>query len=911
MTEGNPDAAGGSELYEDEFTWGEPEQERSSNSNRQQFYKSFWYDGEQFFLYDYVYLNSGDDDAPFIGKIMRLWEVKEKKLKKVRVRWLYRPSDIPEEITNVDRSPGNKEVFLSCGEKDGVENVNDLAVVCGKCKILCTAADERNEQPSESQLAEAHHFFCRSFNVDEQELYPNLDKAVKELGARKVFNNAWTSAPKVAVSSGRVQKDKSNKIELENMASLVSPQNASDKGKKRLQKKAVELQSPALEVFEEDRQEPASASEVPGDLSGYCKFVELGPAISPANTKGSSLSVDAKGTGSSEVKDTITPKLLNDPKPIKRHLDAVTDVPRKKMKVQSKKPDDQDGAKKSTVGLTTGKSPKSLGKTASSSILDTKDDTRKNLQTTLNKEPQVPTKGGDLVPSKRVKIEDQKIVDKGKLSRSYDDTDNKKKSISNVGSKKSDVVLSRPELGKLTATSPKQHVVIPVSDLKIEDQKIGDNKKKSICIVGTKKSDFVGSGPEVGKVTATSPKQPMVSSSSDPKIEDQKIVDNKKKSISTVGMKKSDAVGSGPEPGKVMATSPKQHVIPSASDSKDNAHQILPKTMLKREADKSVEGVESGVCKKIKADDQKRSDESSLSRFSSSVSQTPLGSKTNISGIKRNEANGLNEKTLDKTQQARSSDLGVFKKPKTVDLMSGAGVQSSRGSDNNFKSLLDRDSAKSMMLEAKAKPFESKVLMASERRRIFREPTLEEKVEKGFKDGMVVHLKNFDVSLTKEDLEGGLKTFIPRFEVVMFSQKDLPHIFPSSRGDTVLDSGQALLVFRDKGQGDVALRLLQESCVVLADDGRPLLATEVEQRVPGKSTKFIGHINLDKFKSGRSLESEGMRNAVATSHCSQPNTIEYEMAIQWRVIDEQKQMQWEHLRKKQEEAVKLLLRKHT
>jgi hypothetical protein len=39
------------------------------------------------------------------------------------------------------------------------------------------------------------------------------------------------------------------------------------------------------------------------------------------------------------------------------------------------------------------------------------------------------------------------------------------------------------------------------------------------------------------------------------------------------------------------------------------------------------------------------------------------------------------------------------------------------------------------------------------------------------------------------------------------------------------------------------------------------------------------------------------REAVSTSHCSQPNTIEYEMAMEWCLLQERSEFSWKKLYK--------------
>ncbi|KAA3489971.1 Protein winged eye [Gossypium australe] len=53
---------------------------------------------------------------------------------------------------------------------------------------------------------------------------------------------------------------------------------------------------------------------------------------------------------------------------------------------------------------------------------------------------------------------------------------------------------------------------------------------------------------------------------------------------------------------------------------------------------------------------------------------------------------------------------------------------------------------------------------------------------------------------------------------------------------------------------------------------------------------FAGHLIVDKLKSQRE-----MKEAVSTSHSSQPNTVEYDMAMEWFLMTERSNQFWKKL----------------
>ncbi|KAK9211070.1 hypothetical protein WN943_000443 [Citrus x changshan-huyou] len=84
---------------------------------------------------------------------------------------------------------------------------------------------------------------------------------------------------------------------------------------------------------------------------------------------------------------------------------------------------------------------------------------------------------------------------------------------------------------------------------------------------------------------------------------------------------------------------------------------------------------------------------------------------------------------------------------------------------------------------------------------------------------------------------------------------------------------------------------------------RPLLGSIGTPCFTGKQSKFVGHLALDKLKFQMQRE---MREAVSTSHCSQPNSLEYDMAIEWSLLQERLDCAWKKLYEQQELELKKL-----
>ncbi|CAM6063754.1 unnamed protein product [Sphagnum tenellum] len=159
--------------------------------------------------------------------------------------------------------------------------------------------------------------------------------------------------------------------------------------------------------------------------------------------------------------------------------------------------------------------------------------------------------------------------------------------------------------------------------------------------------------------------------------------------------------------------------------------------------------------------------------------------------------------------------------------------------------------------------------------KVVREPW-ESSIEKAVRDRKVLHLTNLDPQLNAADIEDLLNPFLR-----VTCEARILHP-PSYRH---FHSLEALVKFPNAKIAETTVREMKEKCLIMGD--RPVavsfaLATDEFS----KSSRFPGHILL----KAKALEDH--KNAVATSHGAQGNTIEFTCGLQWRVLQEQQDVQW-------------------
>ncbi|XP_075487555.1 protein ANTI-SILENCING 1 isoform X2 [Primulina tabacum] len=171
-------------IEEPEFRWIKKKGVGSKNKNVQ-FYESFVYDGEEYHLYDSVYMYK-QGEPPYIGKLVKIWEYSEA-TKRVKVHWFFRPREISNHLG--DTVTLENELFLASGDGDGLANVNPLEAIAGKCNVICISRDRRNRQPTAEELQMANYVYYRSFDVKSLTISDQLNDTVGGIQVKFVFNS--------------------------------------------------------------------------------------------------------------------------------------------------------------------------------------------------------------------------------------------------------------------------------------------------------------------------------------------------------------------------------------------------------------------------------------------------------------------------------------------------------------------------------------------------------------------------------------------------------------------------------------------------------------------------------------------------------------------------------------------------
>ncbi|TMW94842.1 hypothetical protein EJD97_009731 [Solanum chilense] len=123
-------------------------------------------------------------------------------------------------------------------------------------------------------------------------------------------------------------------------------------------------------------------------------------------------------------------------------------------------------------------------------------------------------------------------------------------------------------------------------------------------------------------------------------------------------------------------------------------------------------------------------------------------------------------------------------------------------------------------------------------------------------------------------------------------------------------SGRALVAFKTREAAVRVSKKLTEGCLMVSNQScikaslmhRPLVASFVTlPKTEGNTPSFAGHLCVDKLRLQSQRE---MKEAVSTSHCSQPNTIEHEMGIEWRLLQSRSDSWWNRLYKQQKEELR-------
>ncbi|KAG8051393.1 hypothetical protein GUJ93_ZPchr0001g30566 [Zizania palustris] len=154
--------------------------------------------------------------------------------------------------------------------------------------------------------------------------------------------------------------------------------------------------------------------------------------------------------------------------------------------------------------------------------------------------------------------------------------------------------------------------------------------------------------------------------------------------------------------------------------------------------------------------------------------------------------------------------------------------------------------------------------------------------------GTLVYIQNLDIQFGAAEIEELIR------DALQLSCIAKPINHPTYDDP---NNGKAYAIFRTKSVADTAVLKINSGLVVC---GRPLYCSKGLLKVPKPSKTLVGHLTICDLKTNK-RQREDQKKAVSTSHCSQPNTMEYELALEWMLVLEKQEKKFRILQKKHKE----------
>ncbi|KAH9616850.1 hypothetical protein KSS87_010710 [Heliosperma pusillum] len=162
----------------------------------------------------------------------------------------------------------------------------------------------------------------------------------------------------------------------------------------------------------------------------------------------------------------------------------------------------------------------------------------------------------------------------------------------------------------------------------------------------------------------------------------------------------------------------------------------------------------------------------------------------------------------------------------------------------------------------------------------------------------LVLLQNLDPTYNSEEVQSIIRNGFHEsctVKIVQHTATSSPH------------AGQAFAIFSNREAAKMVIRKLEQDCLMLPN-GRPLVGTNYSMALHGKQPQYFGHIVIE---NPRQQKQKDMREAVSTSHSAQHNTIEYEMALEWRLLQDRSDLCWKYLYQNQGVEMRNLIAQQT
>lgn len=185
------------------------------------------------------------------------------------------------------------------------------------------------------------------------------------------------------------------------------------------------------------------------------------------------------------------------------------------------------------------------------------------------------------------------------------------------------------------------------------------------------------------------------------------------------------------------------------------------------------------------------------------------------------------------------------------------------------------------------RPLESK---QTDKSKWFKNLTWDDRLQMAEEQGTLVYIQNLDIQFAGADIEELVR------EALHLNCMAKPINHPTYDDP---NNGKAYAIFRNKNAADEAISKINSGLVV---GGRPLYCSKGLLKFPKSSGTLVGHLSLP-IKIGQ-RQREEQKKAVSTSHCSQPNTIEFDLALEWLLLREKQERKFRALRKRHKDEEK-------
>ncbi|MCL7043285.1 hypothetical protein MKW94_024576 [Papaver nudicaule] len=896
-----------------------------------QFYDSFVFDSENYSLYDCVYLYKDDEPEPYVGKLTKIWE-QPGDLKKVKVLWFFRPIEVVNHIG--DEEVLENELFLASGNPDsqGLTNINPLEAIAGKCNVVCTSKDVKNPQPSEEEIKAADYIFYRTFNVDTLKISDKIDEKIALVEDKFIYNRTDGKEPSSISKpvSGKTEDNgkidgsadvsrppvKLNALGLpENPAGCEKRNNSVRVEDEHLDAPGVthgslpcEIVAPKEVAITVDKQD-----DVLGRQEAQIKLEELLLKRIERNGK---------------VSDTSTPLVQEkgNLKPVSGSDEA--DRPSKKARIDSSGKSSKKPQSKISKSLSLSKNKKEASPQISKKVgAGNLDNLARETQNTVSNSSSL-SKGKDDLreqPSKKASIDSpvksteepqSKISKSSSLSKdkkeaspqiskkdSADALDNLTREAQNTVSNSSSLTKGKDEpreqpSKKSRIDSPGKSAQEPHSKISSPSSLIKDKKEAGAQI--SRKHSADNSDKLFKEPKSTISNSSSLSKGKDKLTEQpsEKARDGHSSRTSEVPQPKISSPSSvNKEKNKdAVQTSKKTRVDDPVNSSKEPQPTISsPSSLNKDKNEVTVQPTKNGNdCNSVNSSNQPHA---TISTPSVVNQEKEAGVQEHIILLDSDEDDVVGVSgTMDSAPEDMSTskivvDTHMPEKVTLKDAKSGE-KKHKLSNGNPSKPAVSRriekeTSTDDQILEVGRRP-------QADRSKWFKGLPWRERMETAQDQGTLVLLENLDPSYTSAEVEDiiwhGFKENCTA-KVVAKMAISSPH------------SGRAFVIFKSRDAAELVIEKLNDGCLMLPN-GRPLVASRGSLPKSGKPLTLVGHLCIEKIKL--QTQREDIKKAVSTSHCSQPNTIEYEMALEWCLLQTRADKYWKELYKQQGEETRKL-----